>query len=56
MITEQTNSENPSLHWKYINCNKRVALDLGCGRWEIVAVIDLVHAPPMKAIFAEKKR
>ena len=24
--------------------------------YEIIAVIDLVHAPPMKAIFAEKKR
>lgn len=40
MITEQTNSENPSLHWKYINCNGRVALDLGCGRWEKVEYRD----------------
>jgi hypothetical protein len=40
MITEQTNSENPSLHWKYINCKGRISLDLGCGRWETVEYRD----------------
>jgi hypothetical protein len=34
MITTQTNSENPENHWPYIEGEGRVALDLGCGRWQ----------------------
>jgi predicted RNA methylase len=40
MITTQTNSENPSLHWGFINCKDKVAIDLGCGRWEHVEYRD----------------
>lgn len=40
MITKQTNSENPSEHWGFIECEGKVALDLGCGRWEHVEYRD----------------
>ena len=36
MITEEVNNENPHEHWKYIECNGKVAVDFGCGRWEHV--------------------
>lgn len=39
-IKETTNSENPSLHWKYIECKDQIAIDLGCGRWEHVEYRD----------------
>jgi len=31
---ENVDSEHPRLHWKYIECKDKVAVDLGCGRWE----------------------
>jgi hypothetical protein len=40
MITKSTNSENPSEHWEFIECNGKVAVDLGCGRWEHVEYRD----------------
>lgn len=40
MIHEQTNSEKPSLHWGHIKCKNKIALDLGCGRWETVEYRD----------------
>ncbi len=40
MIHEQTNSEKPSLHWGHIKCKGKVAIDLGCGRWESVEYRD----------------
>lgn len=40
MIVEQVDSENPHLHWKYIECTGKVAVDLGCGRWEQVEYRD----------------
>jgi hypothetical protein len=40
MIYEQTDSENPSLHWGYIKCKDKIAIDLGCGRWETVEYRD----------------
>lgn len=39
-IKETTDSENPQLHWKYIECKDQVAIDLGCGRWEHVEYRD----------------
>jgi len=33
---EKVDTENPSLHWKYIECENKVVIDLGCGRWEKV--------------------
>lgn len=30
------NTEHPAEHWEFINCNGKVAIDLGCGRWEKV--------------------
>jgi hypothetical protein len=30
----EVNNENPNEHWKFIECNQVVAVDLGCGRWE----------------------
>ena len=32
----QVDNENPSQHWKFINCKDKIVLDLGCGRWEHV--------------------
>jgi hypothetical protein len=29
-------TENPKEHWEFINCEGKVAIDLGCGRWEKV--------------------
>jgi hypothetical protein len=40
MIVEQVDSEQPSLHWKYIECNGKVAVDFGCGRWEHIEFRD----------------
>lgn len=40
MIIKQTNSENPSEHWEFIECAGKVAIDLGCGRWEHVEFRD----------------
>lgn len=40
MIHEQTDSEKPSLHWGHIKCKDKVAIDLGCGRWETVEYRD----------------
>jgi hypothetical protein len=40
MIIKQTNSENPSEHWEFIECEGKVAIDLGCGRWEHVEYRD----------------
>ena len=62
MLIEKIDSENPKLHWKYIECNNKITLDLGCGRWEHIehrdqswpGLLDLIHAPPMKVIFAKK--
>jgi hypothetical protein len=34
MIKIQVDNENPNNHWKFIECEGKVALDLGCGRWE----------------------
>jgi hypothetical protein len=33
MLIEEVDSENPVLHWKYIECNQKIVVDLGCGRW-----------------------
>lgn len=40
MITTKTDSENPSEHWGFIECNGKVAVDLGCGRWEHIEFRD----------------
>ena len=40
IITRQTNSENPSEHWEFIECNGGIAVDLGCGRWEHIEFRD----------------
>lgn len=32
--------ENPSEHWAFIECEDKVAVDLGCGRWEHVEYRD----------------
>ena len=40
MIHEKTDSEEPSLHWGHIKCKDKVAIDLGCGRWETVEYRD----------------
>lgn len=40
MITTKTDSENPSEHWGFIECEGKVALDLGCGRWEHIEYRD----------------
>jgi hypothetical protein len=29
-------TEHPAEHWEFIECNGKVAIDLGCGRWEKV--------------------
>lgn len=33
MITYKIESEDSSIHWKYLKPNNRTVLDLGCGRW-----------------------
>ena len=33
-VYKETNSENPNFHWKFIECDGQIVLDLGCGRWE----------------------
>ncbi len=40
MIIKQINSENPNEHWEFIECKGKVAVDLGCGRWEHVEYRD----------------
>jgi SAM-dependent methyltransferase len=40
MLIEKIDSENPELHWKYIECNNKIVLDLGCGRWEHIEYRD----------------
>jgi hypothetical protein len=35
-ITKKVDNENPNEHWEFIHCNNKVAVDLGCGRWEKV--------------------
>lgn len=32
--------ENPSEHWAFIECEGKIAIDLGCGRWEHVEYRD----------------
>ena len=32
-ILKEVSSENPNLHWEFIECKDVVAVDLGCGRW-----------------------
>lgn len=34
MIIKQTGSEHPNEHWEFIECENKIAIDLGCGRWE----------------------
>jgi hypothetical protein len=40
MIRKETSSENPNEHWEFIECTNKVAIDLGCGRWEHVEYRD----------------
>lgn len=40
MIKKQWNTENPELHWEFIECNNEIVADLGCGRWEHVEYRD----------------
>lgn len=40
MIKREVSSENPNEHWEFIECNNKVAVDLGCGRWEHVEYRD----------------
>lgn len=40
MIIKDVNVENPFLHWEYIECNNKIVIDLGCGRWEHVEYRD----------------
>lgn len=40
MIVKNVNVENPTLHWEFIECENKVVLDLGCGRWEHVEYRD----------------
>lgn len=37
---KKVNNENPNEHWEFINVNKKIVLDLGCGRWEHVEYRD----------------
>jgi hypothetical protein len=36
MITRYYDTEHPKEHWEFIECDGKVAIDLGCGRWEKV--------------------
>jgi hypothetical protein len=36
MITRYYDTEHPKEHWEFIECEGKVAIDLGCGRWEKV--------------------
>ena len=36
MITRYYDTEHPAEHWEFIECEGKVAIDLGCGRWEKV--------------------
>jgi len=40
MIEKDCSTENPREHWEFIECKNKVALDLGCGRWESVEYRD----------------
>jgi hypothetical protein len=40
MIIREVDSENPNLHWEFVNCMDKICLDLGCGRWESVEYRD----------------
>jgi hypothetical protein len=33
---KKVNTEQPDLHWEFVNVTECVVLDLGCGRWEHV--------------------
>lgn len=39
-IVKNVDNENPEQHWEFINCENKVAVDLGCGRWEKVEFRD----------------
>lgn len=36
METRVYGTEHPKEHWEFIDCEGKVAIDLGCGRWEKV--------------------
>ena len=36
METRTYGTEHPKEHWEFIECDGKVAIDLGCGRWEKV--------------------
>ena len=40
MIVKEVNTENPELHWEFVNCIDKICLDLGCGRWEHIEYRD----------------
>lgn len=40
MILKDVETENPSLHWEFVNCKNKICIDLGCGRWEHIEYRD----------------